>query len=220
MSVAALGGASSRWPAPYGTTEPGRRDVLPGSVVRAVRLGRRGSGVLGDQRVHAVLVVHLAAGDRRVGHAHAADLLAHPHLVLVVVVEQVQRAGGELVHLARGQILDLALAVGDEDGLDVVGVPEVALGALVQGGLVDGEAHALLGQDDALGAPGVRLDVGVGVLDVGERANEHGVSFRWWSWVRGAPGRAPAQTVGPPRRATGRRGSGLRRRAPRRRRPR
>src|SRR5699024_5563188 len=82
--------AGERPPAdpPQETTEPGRRDVLPGSVVRAVRLGRRVSGVLGDQRVHAVLVVHLAAGDRRVEHAHAADLLAHPHLVLVVVVEQ------------------------------------------------------------------------------------------------------------------------------------
>src|SRR5690606_16387287 len=104
-----------------------------------------------------------------------------------------------------GQVLDLALTVGDEDGLDVVGVPEVALGALVQGGLVDGEAHALLGQDDALGAPGVGLDVCVGAFDLGERANEHGgvlpVDGPGQGFCAGV--RCPAQTVGPPSGAGG-----------------
>src|SRR5690606_40836482 len=38
-----------------------------------------------DERVDAVLVVHLAAGHRRVEHAHRAHLVLRPLLVLVVV---------------------------------------------------------------------------------------------------------------------------------------
>src|SRR5690606_36257919 len=98
---------------------PGRR-VSP---ARPVGRWAGRSGVLGEQRVDAVLVVDLAPGDGRVEHAHAADLLADAHLVLVVVVEEVERAGGELVHLTGGEVLDLALTVGDEHGLDVVRVP-------------------------------------------------------------------------------------------------
>src|SRR5699024_1517455 len=142
------------------------------------RLRARGSDLLGDQRVDAVLVVYLPAGDRRVEHAHAPDLLADPDLLRVMVVQRVQRALGPPVHLAGGRVLALALTVRDEHGLDVIGVPDVVLAAVVQRALVHREALTSLGQDGALGAPVLRLDVVVSVGDLVERANEHGRSFR------------------------------------------
>src|SRR5690606_34949898 len=80
---------------------------------RAKRFPRRAnflsscSVLYDDERVDAVLVVHLAAGHRRVEHAHRAHLGLRPQLVLVVVVEQVQRSRPQLVGLARAQVGDL-----------------------------------------------------------------------------------------------------------------
>src|SRR5699024_7588003 len=78
-----------------------------------------------------------------------------------------------LVHLVGGEVDDLPFALGDEDRFDVVGVPEVVVGAGLQRGLVDGEAHLLPGQDDARTAPVFGLDVILGTGDVIHGANEH-----------------------------------------------
>src|SRR5699024_4693672 len=108
------------------------------------------------------------------------------HAMLVVVVQQVHRARLQLVHLVGREVDDLPFALGDEDRFDVVGVPEVVVGAGLQRGLVDGEAHLLPGQDDALAAPVLGLDVILGTGDVIHGANEHvgnplGV-LRKWGW--------------------------------------
>jgi hypothetical protein len=43
--------------------------------------------LLGDQRIHAVLIVDFPPGDGRVENAHALDLGLRPDLVLVMVVQ-------------------------------------------------------------------------------------------------------------------------------------
>src|SRR5699024_1324859 len=78
-----------------------------------------------QERVDAVLVVVLIAHDGRVEDAEHLHLLLHDHLVLLVAVEQVHRARRERVLLVVGQVPQGALAAGQPDGLDVVGVVEV-----------------------------------------------------------------------------------------------
>src|SRR5690606_33347596 len=117
-------------------------------VVVLVSRSTRSSVGFGHQRVHAVLVMHLAAGDGRVENAHRAHLRAWAHLVLVVVVEQVEGAGRQLMGLPGGEIGDLSLSLDDEHGLDVVRVPEAVHRARVQRGVVHREADLLLREDD------------------------------------------------------------------------
>src|SRR5699024_9832413 len=173
---------------------PGAAGAAPGALIDGTRGAVRSSQAparrrapssarLDNQRVDAVLVVHFPAGHRRVEHAHAADLGARAHAVLVVVVQQVEAAGCQLVHLAGGEVLDLTFTVGDEHGLDVVGVPEEVVGPCVQRGLVHGEPDTLTCEDDALAAPVLGLDVILGVGDVVEGANDHGRCPSLWRAV-------------------------------------
>src|SRR5207248_10692753 len=106
-----------------------------------------------DQRIDAVFVVHFAAGDRWIEDTDTGDVGLGAHLVTVVLVEQVQRAGFELVDLTGLLVLELTFAGGDEHGFDVVGVPEVVDRTGVDRGLVHRKADALLGQHDPLGSP-------------------------------------------------------------------
>src|SRR5690606_11479529 len=94
-------------------------------------------------------------------------------LVLVVVVQQVQRTRLQLVHLTGLLVEDLALTLDDAHRLDVVGVPEVVDRTRVERGLVHRQTALLLGEHDALAAPVRGFDVGVGVLDVREVADDH-----------------------------------------------
>lgn len=126
-----------------------------------------------DQRVGAGFVMHLPAGHRRVEHAHGADVGLRPDGVVVVVVEQVQAARRQRVDLARVVVGDRALALDDEDRLDVVGIPELVLGTRVQDRLVDREPRILLGQHDPAAAPSRGLDIPVVVRALVERANYH-----------------------------------------------
>src|SRR5699024_6222611 len=74
----------------------------------AGRASGDGGAVLIERGVDAVLVVDLAAGDRRVEDAHHAHLVLRADRVLVVLVQQVHRAVAQLVDLAGLLVRDRA----------------------------------------------------------------------------------------------------------------
>ncbi|CDZ88616.1 hypothetical protein RHRU231_420165 [Rhodococcus ruber] len=155
-----------------------------------------------DEGVHAVLVVDLPAGDRRVEHAEHA----HPGVGLdpvpLVAVEQVHRAGRERVHGAGLEVGERAGALDEPHGLDVVGVVELVDGAGLDRGLVERETDLVAAEHDALAAPVavVRRDVAVGAGDFFGGTDDHGqvlpvlvfaCGVRRWPGLRPGPPRWP-----------------------------
>src|SRR5690606_15610193 len=149
----------------------GSRSRTPTAPPPSGGLRRRGGG-LDDQRVHAVLVVHLAAGHRRVEHAGGAHPRPRAQLVVLVPVEHVHRTRPALVGDVVVLVVELALTLDDPDGLDVVGVPEVVDRPGVEDGLVQREPDAVAGEHDALAAPVLGLDVAIGPGDLVESTDD------------------------------------------------
>src|SRR5690606_3419254 len=107
------------------------------------------------------------AGQRRIeyaGHLHVLGAAAQQ--VLVVLVEDVQGAGLDLVDLAVGDGLDLAVAAHAVHRLQVVLVVDVGLGARVNGGDVEGEAHLVFLQDHPGAVPGLGDNLAFGCFTV------------------------------------------------------
>jgi len=86
--------------------------------------------------------------------------------VPVVLVEPVHHPVGDGVRLARGEVLDRAVAADAVDRLEVVLVTELHLGPGRDDGLVQGEAEAILAQEQAAADPAGPLDLAVRAHDV------------------------------------------------------
>src|SRR5690606_9039550 len=154
------------------------------SVLAPVAAASRGSGglaghvergLVGLAGIGAVLAVHLAAGQRRVEHAGGDDLHARVGAqdVQVVLVERVHHARAHVVPLAGGDVLDRTGARDAVDALDMVLVVHPQLGAGMDGGDVEGKAHAVVLQQHAHRGPAIAVDAAFAVFGFGEVAYDH-----------------------------------------------
>src|SRR5690606_17819375 len=83
----------------------------------------------------------------------------------------------DLVDLAVGNGLDLAVATHAVHRLQMVLVVDVGLGARVDGGDVEGEAHAVLPQDHPGAVPGFGYNLALGCFAVFQGTFYHVLSF-------------------------------------------
>ena len=95
-------------------------------------------------------------------------VFAATQVVRVVLVEDVNRARGDRVHVALG-VLDLAGASDAVAGFEVVAVLQFGLGAGAHDGVRDSEAHVVFRGEHALGGAATSLNS----FDIFSGTNEH-----------------------------------------------
>ena len=128
--------------------------------------------------VDPVLVVYFLAAQWRVeyaGHFHVLGT-ATQH-VLVVLVQDVQRAGTDLIYLTVRQGFDLTVPAHAVDRLQVVLVMDVGLFIGVDGGDVEGKPHLVVLEQHPGAFPGLGGDTALGVFTVLQCTYDHGFGF-------------------------------------------
>src|SRR5690606_3166150 len=153
----------------------------------------------GTQLISTVFIVHFVADKRRVedtGHGHFAETTQQ---VLVVLIQNVQRAGFDRVNLAVGHGFNFTFAADAVHRLEVVLIPDGRFGIGVNGGDVEGETHVVVFQQHAHAVPGAGFAFNFTgrVLTFFQSTDDHNNSCKYsmrskWG---GGGGSAPAQTA-------------------------
>ena len=106
----------------------------------------------------------------------------------IVLVEGVEDAVADLMHLAGGQILDAAVAGDAVDCLQVILVPEGHFRTGGDDGLMEGKAHSVFLEQQAAAGPAGTRDFAIRALDV-VNVNDFHCSFPYGASRLSADGR-------------------------------